>query len=625
MLPSDAHTILAIDTETHTPRLKTHGPMCIQGEDYAIGISIAAPDGFAAYYAVRHNEGNGPTHILDFLRAWCAVPTNLAIMANARFDIEMLWSLGIHVKCQAHDVLAVDALIDENHQNYNLNAISERYGLGSKDKSGMETWMLEHKISSPHNRKKIDWGRMREVPPEIVRPYAEQDARLTLGCYQAQLPLIAAHRIGRVVKLESDLLPVLWDMRLEGVPVDMDRAVQLEIEMRAQGEAYLNTVRQSHPRFNPMAAASLEQYVESFSVYPPRTFTGKPSVTNEWLEQTGIQELIDVAHYRQAEKIRRDFVQAVVLETAHKGKIHTSWASTRGSSSSAYDKEDPDGTRTGRIASRNPNLSQIPRRHPLLGPMMRSMFKPRQGEVWHKADYSSQEPRITLHYATKYKLPGAEDLANRYYLDKQLDYHQVVTDMVNAISRRQIDRDKGKTINLAVVYGLGRARLADRLSLDLEQTEALMATYHRAIPYVKPLQAKTKAFADKHGYINTEMGRRRRFDLWEEAGFNPVQRKKALPKDQALAEYTYVQRAMTYKALNAAVQGTGAEMMKLALVNLHAEKLTPLISLYDECDSSIPNDPAIGKRICEIMEHAIPLLIPQHVEAKIGKDWACKD
>ena len=344
-LPNESHKILAIDTETHTPRLKTHGPMCITGEDHAIGLSVAAPDGFSAYYPLRHREGNGPTNILDFLRPWLAKPDHLVVMANAKFDVEMIWSLGLDVKCQIYDVLAVDALIDENQQHYSLDAISKRYGMAGKDKVEMEQWMVDHGIHMPHRKKQPDYGRMIEVPPEIVGPYAKVDAELTLACYGQQFAHIKAQHLERVVKLECDLIPVLWDMRLEGVPVDLKRAEQLEIEMRAQGEAYLQEVRQTYPRFNPMAARSLEEYVLSFDRVPPRTFTGEPSVTNEWLEGSDIQELRDVALYRRAEKIRRDFVKGVVLDTAYKDKIHTSWASTRGSA--GFKEEDPEGTRTG--------------------------------------------------------------------------------------------------------------------------------------------------------------------------------------------------------------------------------------------------------------------------------------
>jgi DNA polymerase-1 len=249
------------------------------------------------------------------------------------------------------------------------------------------------------------------------------------------------------------------------------------------------------------------------------------------------------------------------------------------------------------------------------------MFLPRPGEVWHKADYSSQEPRITLHYAAKYDLPGALDMAQRYYLDKETDFHQIVTDMVNAAGpRTKIDRDRGKTINLGVVYGLGRPKLCEQLAMEREAVDALMTTYFRAVPFVKPLQDKTRAFANRHGYINTELGRRRRFNLWEPAGYN-VQRKQALPQVEALEKYGSIQRSMTYKALNAAVQGTAAEQCKLAMKQLHDEGLTPLITMYDELDHSIPDDPKISKRICEVMENAIPLLVPHHVEALMGKTW----
>jgi DNA polymerase-1 len=175
-------------------------------------------------------------------------------------------------------------------------------------------------------------------------------------------------------------------------------------------------------------------------------------------------------------------------------------------------------------------------------------------------------------------------------------------------------------INLATIYGQGKAQLAGRLALSMDDTLALLATYHEAIPFVKPLQNKTKRYAERHGYITTELGRRRHFDLWEQSGFN-VQRTKALPRAEALAEHKFIQRAMTYKALNACVQGTAAEQIKSAMVQLHAEGLTPMITLYDELGHSIPDDPAISKRICEVMENAIPLLVPHHVEALMGSSW----
>jgi DNA polymerase-1 len=460
---------------------------------------------------------------------------------------------------------------------------------------------------------------MREVPPDIITPYAIQDARLTLKDYQYQQPIIMKKNLSRVAQLECDLIPVTWAMRLEGVPVDLDKAEQVNIRMKAEGDAYLSEVRQTHPYFEPTAARSLEKYVNSFGVFPPRTPTDEPSITNEWLMGSDHPEFHALAAYRVAEKIRRDFVEAVVLEMSFKGKIHPSWASTRGSDYS----DDVGGTRTGRLACELPNLAQIPKRHKVLGPLMRSMFVPRPGECWHKADYASQEPRISLHYAVKYGLPGAEEIAQRYYADRKVDYHQMVTDLVNNVSSRvQIDRDQGKTINLGLIYGLGKDKLAFKLLMTRPAVEMLLRIYHRAIPFVKPLQVKTRNFAEKYGYITTELGRRRRFELWEKAGFGP--RTKPLPKAEAIAEYQYIRRAMTYKALNACVQGTAAEQCKTAMVQLHREGLTPLVTLYDELDHSIPPDPKISQRICEVMEQALPLKIPHLADAKMGKDWSCK-
>jgi len=596
--------------------------MVIQGDDYAIGVSVAGPDGFSEYYPLRHMTGNGPPDIIGYLKDFLAKPDNLAVFAHAKFDIEMLHSLGIAVKCECYDILAIDALIDENQSSYSLDAISKRYGMEGKDKKELEAWMVEQGLTMPHNKKKPNYGRMREVPPEVIAPYAIRDAELTLACFYHQMGLIGQDGLGRVTELENDLIPVTWAMRLEGIPVDVDRAEQVNIEMLADGEAYLANVRQTHSDFNPQAARSLEKYVNSFGVYPPRTYTDEPSITNEWLElQTDIPEFKDLAHYRRSEKLRRDFVEGVVLEMSHKGKVHPSWFSTRGSGFMSGD--DPNGTRTGRLACEHPNIAQTPRRHPVLGPLMRSLFRARKGEKWHKADYNSQEPRITLHYAVKYDMEGAAEIAKLYYADKATDYHKVITGLVNKVSQSiQIERDQGKTINLGLVYGLGKGSLANKLRMTGDQTEMLLDSYHRAVPYVKPLQRKTKDYADKFGYINTELGRRRRFSLWEPAAFG--QRKPALPKAEALAAYKYIKRAYTYRALNAAVQGTAAEQIKSAMIALHREGLTPLVTLYDELGHSIPDDPMISKRICEAMENAIPLRIPHFAEAKMGKDWSVR-
>jgi len=621
LLPNDHTTILAIDTEAHTPNLKERGPRGIQGEHYAIGISLCADDGFKAYYPVRHSTGNTEIQIIPWLRDWVSKPDNLAIFAHAKFDIEMLMTLGIEVKCKCYDILAVDALINENHRDYSLNAIAKRYGYEGKDKALMEDKMRELGLVMPHNKKKVDYGRMREIPPEFVREYAETDAQMTMMCFASQKSRIAEQRLERVVALENDLIPVLWDMRRQGVPVDLAKADSVNIEMKAQGDIYLQNVREMSPDFEPFASRSTEKYINSFGLSPPRSPTNEPSVTNEWLVNTGIPELKDLAQYRQHEKMRRDFVEAVVINDNYKGLIYPSWFSTRGSGFMSGD--DPNGTRSGRIACELPNLAQIPSRHKVLGPRMRSMFVPFPGQKWHKADYRSQEPRITLHYALKWDLPGSHELAKVYHDNPLTDYHKAVTDMVNeVIAPAKIERLEGKTINLGLVYGMGRDKLAASLKMSREAADRLIESYFIAVPYAKDLQDLAKTYADEKGFITTELGRRRHFDLWEPRAFSK-KKVKPLPLEQAKAEWKVVRRAMTYKALNSSIQGTAAEQMKLAMKQLHAEGLTPLVTLYDELGHSIPDDPAVSARICEVMEHSLPsMMIPHSVESKIGNNWA---
>jgi DNA polymerase I-like protein with 3'-5' exonuclease and polymerase domains len=281
--------------------------------------------------------------------------------------------------------------------------------------------------------------------------------------------------------------------------------------------------------------------------------------------------------------------------------------------------DDVAGTRSGRIACSNPNLAQIPSRHPVLGKLVRSLFIPFPDADWFKGDLSQQEPRISLHYAFLLKMSGSEEARQRYLDNPALDYHTLVMNMVNAVRSEPINRTQAKTINLGRAYGMGQKKLAAGLGLTMTQAKSILGSYDRGFPFMKELLDYCMEVADSRGYVKTVLGRRRRFDLWEPPHFQrgkfPIK-----GKETAMAAYGAVRRAHLHKAMNSVVQGSAAEQMKKALVLLWKERITLLVTLYDEIGASITSERE-AKLIKEITENAIEFKVPHLMDYKLLKSW----
>jgi len=620
--------VIAIDTETHCEDLKGRGPQFITGNDYPIGISLAF-EGYAEYFPIAHNDMGGceltPLKILAWFNALLRRPDILMVAANTRFDLEALYGAGIRPSCPIHDIQVIDALLDENQQSYSLNAIALRRGFPGKLQERMELWMIEKGLVK---RGTPDYGRMREVPPEYVAEYAAEDAALTLAIYRQQLKEIEAEdaadksagaRLADAVKLEGDLILVLWNMRREGIPVDVAGAETLNESTKALQEEMFKEHFPSS--LDPWHPASLSKWIAAeFGLAIPQTDKEHDSITNEWMEGTGIPQLQTLADWRRIDKIRKDFIEGVVLEWQHKGKLHPSWFQTRGVS---YRRgEHANGTTTGRIAGTMPNLTQIPNRNKVWSPKLRQLFVPREGQQWLKADFKTQEPRIILHYAYVLGIEGSGQMVNRYREDPDLDSHQAVADMINAFRGEEpMTRQQVKALNLGLPYHLGRAKLQKSIGCSLPELEELIASYHAGVPYIKPLQQAFIARVRERGWVKTIRGRRRRFTEWENATFGAM-RELPLPKEKALAKWPKIKRARDYTGINAAVQGSASDQIKTALVMMHAEGITPMIQVYDEINASVSSSDE-ARRICQIMETAIPeFTVPHRAEAGLGPNWA---
>jgi len=317
---------------------------------------------------------------------------------------------------------------------------------------------------------------------------------------------------------------------------------------------------------------------------------------------------------RALNKTSGTFINTIMKHTHKDGRIHSHINQIR---------SDDGGTVSGRISMNSPNLQQIPARDPELGPMIRSLFLPEEGDQWAAIDFSQQEPRILVHYAHVYgksrgmPLEGVKEFVEGYTHNPDMDFHTMVAEMA------KISRKQAKTINLGMMYGMGVGKLSEQLDIPLDEAKGLVRQYHDRVPFVKALMnGVTNRLNDKAsgGSVRSLLGRKCRFDLWEPDTFKM---NKALPYKEAIDTYgatTRLKRAYTYKALNRLIQASAADMTKQAMVNLYKAGKLPMLQVHDELAMSV-TDRAEAEEIAGVMETAVPLEVPSKCDIEIGPSW----
>ena len=263
----------------------------------------------------------------------------------------------------------------------------------------------------------------------------------------------------------------------------------------------------------------------------------------------------------------------------------------------------------------SPNLQQVPARHPVIGPAIRSLFLPEEGQLWASNDFSSQEPRILVHYASLLGLPGVDKVVQSYKDDPDTDFHQMVADMAG------IDRKQAKVLGLSITYGAGKNKIAAQLELPVDEAGEIIRDFHTKVPFLRgTIDAVMRRIEHpaSGGCIRTLLGRKCRFPLFEPVawGIN-----KALPYEQAVVKYgPRVKRAMTYKGLNRLIQGSAADQTKAAMLRLHKAGFNILLQVHDELALSV-NNREEAEEAAQLMCQAADLEVPSRVDVEIGPSW----
>jgi DNA polymerase I-like protein with 3'-5' exonuclease and polymerase domains len=584
---------VSIDLETCDPNLTSRGSGWPRKDGYVIGIAVAV-DGAAWYFPIRHDNGSNldVKQTLRWLDDVCSVERDY-IMHNAMYDLGWLWAEGIEVKGRIVDTMIVAALIDENRFSYALNALGRDYLNERKS----EKDLYDAAQSFGVNAKSEMW----KLPAHFVGAYAEQDAALTLKLWQFFKGVIVKEDIADIFDLELQVLKVVFDMRKKGVRVDLEKAEELKVYLQREEEKVLQ--ESGGKDIDIWAAASIAKAFDAKGLtYPKTPKSGQPSFTKNFLANHAHALPQAVVRARELNKARTTFIDTIIKHQ-HNGRIHAEAHSLR---------SDDGGTVTGRFSYSNPNLQQVPARNAEIGPMIRGLFLPEEGELWGAFDYSSQEPRLVVHYSSLLKLTGAQEFADQYNVDATTDFHQMAADIVG------VPRKQAKDINLGLFYGMGKNKLAEQLGLDYEDAKELFGEYHGKVPFVQQLADYVVNRASNKGVIRTLLGRKCRFDKWEPNAYGLY---KPQTYEDAYAEHgPAIKRAFTYKALNRLIQGSAADQTKAAMVALHKEGITPLIQVHDELDISVA-EPETASVIQEIMETCVDMQIPSVVDAEFGPSW----
>lgn len=635
----------SLDLETRDPHLTEKGPGFIRDDAYICGVAIEVP-GFRGYYPVRHAQGANlaPNVVFDWLRNQAKDFRGELYGANLLYEEEGLWfeDVKFHDDVKRCDVQICEPLLDEETAaGYSLEVLSKKYlGVGKDEE-------LLRRAASMYTKgykdKRAKWpipfdpkGDLWMLPPEYVGAYGEGDVDRPRRIYEKQKLQIEKEDLWDIFDLESSLTPILLRMRIAGVRVDIEQAEKLRKLLTREIDHYSMEIKR-YAGFDPNvdSGKDMQKAYENLNFRMPElhiaenlkyTLKGNASFTADWYSaQTDPLSRI-VLKKKKLMTMRDDFVLGDILKEHVNGRIHAQFHQLR---------QDEGGTRSGRFSSSAPNLQQVPARHdddlwgkdsPIWAEEVRKLFIAEPGERWLKADYSQQEPRLLVHFASLCHLPGADLAVAAFRKNPLTDYHTLTMEIVNEKSGKHFKRRQIKGINLGVMYGMGLPKLCRMLGISMQEGAEIVAAYHAALPFVKGLSTKVMSIVQDRGFLRTLLRRIRRFNLFEPIPENKEERAfryQGLPLDQAKEKWhgRRLQRFGVHKALNALIQGSAADQTKLAMrILYYTFKIVPQLTVHDEIGKSV-NGLDEARTIKRVMETCVTLEIPVVAESMLGPSW----
>jgi DNA polymerase-1 len=580
----NAAKMISFDTETtSTDQMRAE----------LVGISLAVEPTHGFYIPVGHQLVSETQldlqAVLDALRPPLTNPKILKVGHNLKYDFVILARYGLRVKPLAFDTMIAEFLCNPTSRNLGLKNLA---------------WVRQD-IRMTHIDNLIGKGKkqitMAQVPIEQAAAYAAADAQVVLSLLpELEVELKDKNAQALMADLEMPLVNVLADMEMEGVSLDIDLLQKMSAELNERLQKITDQVQQAvGTPFNLNSPQQLSAALfERLKIEPPdrtqKTSSGFYSTSADVLEAlSGKHAVVDqVLEYRELSKLRSTYLEALPMQVNPVTKrIHTSYNQT--------------GAVTGRIASSDPNLQNIPIRTEL-GRKVRNAFVANQGSHLLAVDYSQIELRIVAHMA--------QDEAMIAAFRAGQDIHATTAAAIYGVPLSDVDQDqrrRAKGINFGLIYGMSAFGLTRYSDLTLGEAEDFMQTYFDKFPGVKQYLDGIRSLAAQQGYVETLLGRRRYFPgLSEQSNRNIRMREER-------------------EAINAPIQGTAADIMKLAMLRvpqaLEEAGLAArmILQVHDELILECPQEetPRTAQVVKDAMEEVYPLDVPLLTEARWGANW----
>ncbi len=556
-----------------------------------VGISLAVRPDEGYYIPVEHQEGTqlSMEKVVKALQIPLSNVDIPKIAHNAKYDYIVLHRTGIVVTPISFDTMIAEWLINPDSRNLGLKNLAWV-------RLGVEMTHIDALIGSGRSQITMD-----AVPITKAAPYAVADAVITLRLYALlKKELEATHSLSLFNDLEMPLIPILARMEMNGIALDRMYFEKFSKELEDRlGEIELKIHRLAGEPFNINSTQQLSDVVfNQLKLEPPdgsrKTSSGFLSTAAGVLENMrGQHEIIDlILEYRELSKLKSTYVDSLPLQiNPETQRVHTSFNQT--------------GTVTGRIASSDPNLQNIPTRTEL-GRRVRYGFVAAPGMKLLAVDYSQIELRIVAHMA--------QDAAMLSAFRSGQDIHAATAAAIFDVPIEKVSKDQrrhAKAINFGLIYGMSPFGLTRSTDLTLAEAENFVKAYFERFPGIKKYLDSTRKLATEQGYVETLLGRRRYFpNLKSGTNYNMRQREER-------------------EAINAPIQGSAADIMKLAMIHLppaltdaHSSAKI-LLQVHDELILEVPEGELTqtAELVKETMENAFKLEIPMTADARSGNNW----
>jgi DNA polymerase-1 len=551
-----------------------------------VGLSFAIKPGEGWYVPVPHNQAEAVALVNEF-KDLMEDASITKIGQNLKFDILMLKWYGVEVKGDLFDTMMAHYVLDPDTR-HNMDILSENY-LGYKPVSITE-------LIGPKGKGQ---GTMRDVEIEKIKDYAAEDADVTLQLKNVFAPKLKEANAEKLIhEIEHPLIYVLADMEYEGVRIDHNTLKEFSKELETDIAKLEKTIlEKAGVKFNIASPKQLGEVLFEKLMLDPKakkTKTGQYQTGEDVLLSLAAKSDIvrDILDFRQLQKLKSTYVDALpLMVNAKTGRVHTSYNQAIAA--------------TGRLSSNNPNLQNIPIRTERGREVRKAFIARDENHTIISADYSQIELRIIAEISKEENMLAA--------FTNNLDIHTATAANVYGISLAEVDstmRRNAKAVNFGIIYGQSAFGLSQSLGIPRKEAADIIEQYFAQYPGIKRYMSDTMNFARENGYVTTLMGRRRYL------------------RDINSANAT-VRGFAERNAINAPIQGSAADMIKIAMINIHrefkAQNLAARMTMqvHDELVFDVPNNEVekVKPIIAENMKNAIKTEVPILVEIGAGLNW----